>query len=173
MKPGSPLKIALVNLASEDDNWVIMMVPLGIQYLSSALKASLGDQIEVFMGDMGLIPRQTPPEPIVTGFLQSFQPDIIGLRGFSNQKNAYGMVARLAKEVNPNCTIVAGGPHAATLSPSLFDDENIDLVVPLEGEITFVELVKDILEGGDGRNVDGVYWQEGGHRQCRQSRRRR
>ncbi len=164
------LKIALVNLASEKDNWEIVMVPLGIQYISAALRAQFGDRVEIIVGDMGLIPQQTFLRPVAESFLADVQPDIIGIRGFSSQSDVYPMVAEIAKAANPSCIVVAGGPHAATLSLSLFKDSNIDLIVPLEGEITFVELVADILAGGNGHNVTGVQWWDGKGRRTSGSR---
>ncbi|MCA9320165.1 MAG: B12-binding domain-containing radical SAM protein [Planctomycetes bacterium] len=154
------LKIALVNLASDKDNWGIMMVPLGLQYLAAALRKRLGDRVDVTMGDMGLIPKQTDVRPIVQAYLADLKPDIVGLRGFSTQADAYPLVAKAAKHERPDCLVVAGGPHAATRSPSLFDETAIDLVVPLEGEITFTEIVQAVLEGRDPREVPGVEWHD-------------
>ncbi len=135
-----------------------MMVPLGIQYLSASLKEHFGDRVKVVIGDMGLIPQQTPYEPVVRNFLSDFNPDVVGLRGFSSQRKTYPLVAKIAKEVNEDCLVIAGGPHAATFSPHLFDDSNIDFVVPLEGEITLIEMVEGILAETNIEDVPGVYW---------------
>ncbi len=161
---GRPLRIALVNLASERDNWEIMMVPLGLQYLSAALKKRFGESVEILVGDMGLIPRQTPLDQVARAYLQDVRPDVVGLRGFSNQAEMYHVVAREAKRARPDALVIAGGPHAATLSMSLFNDEDIDLIVPLEGEVTLPEVIHRLFDGGNVRDVPGVAWCEGGEK---------
>ncbi|HGY92766.1 MAG TPA: B12-binding domain-containing radical SAM protein [Planctomycetes bacterium] len=159
-----PLRIALVNLASERDNWEIMMVPLGLQYLAAVLKERFGEAVEVLIGDMGLIPRQTPLDQVARAYLSDVRPDVVGLRGFSNQAEMYHVVAKEAKRARPDALVIAGGPHAATLSQGLFADENIDLVVPLEGEETLPEVIRRWIDGGAVHEVAGVTWSEKGEK---------
>jgi hypothetical protein len=49
-------------------------------------------------------------------------------------------LAQLVKTLNPNCLIVFGGPEPAIEDPELFEKEPfMDLVIKMEGEITFLD----------------------------------
>lgn len=68
---------------------------------------------------------------------------------------AYGMARRI-REIDPQTTIVFGGVHA-TVCP----DEPLlkgvgDIIVRGEGEITFSEIVKAIIEDGDLSDILGI-----------------
>ena len=54
-----------------------------------------------------------------------------------NHRYNYALAKKI-KELNPNCTILFGGPEPAITDPNLFVKEPfMDLVIKMEGEITF------------------------------------
>lgn len=66
--------------------------------------------------------------------------------GFStyvwNREYNYALARRI-KQLNPNCIIVMGGPEPAVADPELFDKHPwMDVVVKLEGELVFAEVLK-------------------------------
>ena len=66
--------------------------------------------------------------------------------GFStyvwNREYNYALARRI-KQLNPNCVIVMGGPEPAVADPDLFVKHPwMDLVVKLEGELVFAEVLK-------------------------------
>jgi hypothetical protein len=64
-------------------------------------------------------------------------------------------LARRIKEFNPGCLIVFGGPEPAIENPKLFEDEPfMDLVIKMEGEITFRRILKEF--GTDYQQIPGL-----------------
>ena len=64
-------------------------------------------------------------------------------------------LARLVKTFNPECTIVFGGPEPAIEDPELFAKEPfMDLVIKMEGEITFRRILED--HGTDYSHIEGL-----------------
>jgi hypothetical protein len=64
-------------------------------------------------------------------------------------------LARLVKTFNPECTIVFGGPEPAIEDPELFTKEPfMDLVIKMEGEITFRRILED--HGSDYTHIEGL-----------------
>lgn len=60
-----------------------------------------------------------------------------------NHRYNYAL-ARRVKEINPRCLIVFGGPEPAIENPLLFKDEPfMDLVIKMEGEITFRRILQE------------------------------
>jgi radical SAM superfamily enzyme YgiQ (UPF0313 family) len=143
-----PLRIAFVNLRARTKDWHhVIMVPMGVMVLSSALKKAFGKRIDVRLFDTTTFPEQQDPDAVLRAWLADFRPDVVGIRGFSSQADEFPIVARLAKEVDPQCLVIAGGPHASTNSPSLFAIADVDWIVPNEGEEVLVEVIGNLLEG--------------------------
>ena len=64
-------------------------------------------------------------------------------------------LAKLVKTFNPECTIVFGGPEPAIEDPKLFELEPfMDLVIKMEGEITFRRILED--HGTDYSHIAGL-----------------
>ncbi|HMS15428.1 MAG TPA: cobalamin-dependent protein, partial [Planctomycetota bacterium] len=152
-----PVRIGLVNLRARTNDWHhIIMVPLGIMYLSAALKKAFGPKVDVRLFDVSTYPEQKDPDEAIRAFFTEFQPDMVGIRGFTSQADEFPIVARIAKEVKPDCLVVAGGPHASTNTDALYAIPNIDLVCPYEGEETIVEIVQNLMDGKSQDKVLGT-----------------
>ncbi len=154
-----PLRVGFVNLRARTKDWHhIIMVPLGVMYLSSALKKALGKRIEVRLFDVTTFPERADPDEALGRWLEDYRPHVLGIRGFTSQAEEFPRVARLAKAVDPRCLVIAGGPHASTESPALYALKDIDLVCPHEGEETLTEIVRNVLEGRSHEGVRGAGW---------------
>ncbi|PVX26029.1 MAG: B12-binding domain-containing radical SAM protein [Candidatus Bathyarchaeum sp.] len=80
--------------------------------------------------------------------LSKRKPDLVGITSITLTYNPALEIAKIAKEVHPNCVTVLGGPHVT------FWDENalqecsaVDIVVRQEGEYTLLELVQKLEAG--------------------------
>lgn len=73
--------------------------------------------------------------------LKDWQPDIIGLTGYSTNLSTMKQLARIAKEFSPQIITVAGGIHA-TLLPVDFAKSHFDIVVRGEGSQVLNEIVR-------------------------------
>jgi len=157
------VEIALINLMSRTNDWDhIVMVPLGLMSIAAAAKEAFGDRISVRLLDMALGPPGVPPETALRARLEERPPDLVGIRGFTSQAAEFPRAARVAKAVNPACLVVAGGPHASTGARDLHEAAGVDLVAPGEGEETFVDVVRNVLEGRDPSSTPGIArWADG------------
>jgi radical SAM superfamily enzyme YgiQ (UPF0313 family) len=71
-------------------------------------------------------------------------------------------LARMVKELNPNCLIVFGGPEPAVTDPDIFRKEPyMDLVICFEGEITFREILRNF-ENQRWEDIPGLLINRGG-----------
>lgn len=98
-------------------------------------------------------------------FMAAEQPAILGISQFTHNRFESLRVARLAKEANPACFVVFGGPHAThRFQELLSQNPSVDAVVLGEGEETFCELVKHLAHQGgrDLQKVSGLALRSGG-----------
>jgi len=86
------------------------------------------------------------------------QPRYVGFTAVtSSVKNAYAM-AKIIKKVFPETKIVFGGVHPTVLPEEVINQNEIDIVVKGEGEITFHE----ILKGNNLASINGLVYQKDG-----------
>ncbi len=84
------------------------------------------------------------------------RPALLGISQFTHNRFESARVAKLAKEANPACFVVFGGPHATHRCHELLSHYPVvDAVVLGEGEETFCDLARHIVRRGD-RDLDGV-----------------
>jgi hypothetical protein len=86
---------------------------------------------------------------------QLSQCDVVGFSTYVWNHQYNTALAKKIKQINPECTIVFGGPQPAVTDPDIFvKNPFIDIVVKMEGEITF----KNILQhhGGDLTAIPGI-----------------
>jgi len=130
--------------------------PLGLAYLASALEEE-GHEVRVV-------------DSIVMGYgldelareLRAFDPDIVGLTATTPSIYSAYEVARLAKELLPNCTVVLGGPHASFTSAEVLREcPHVDVVVRGEGELTFCDLASRLARGLGPEGVRGTTYRKG------------
>jgi radical SAM superfamily enzyme YgiQ (UPF0313 family) len=66
------------------------------------------------------------------------------------------VISNIVKEINPKCITILGGPHASFFYDHALENAKIDIVVMGEGEITFIELIKKLLQDQSVENVKGI-----------------
>ncbi len=82
--------------------------------------------------------------------IASVCPDIVGISIWTTYAASAFHIARLCKQVNPHCVVVMGGPHATVKADEILKIcPNVDYVVRGDGEISMLELVKQISSGLD------------------------
>jgi len=136
-----------VSMAGED---VFLFEPLALEYLAAGVNADH----EVKILDQRIDDR-------VEQTLEEFQPDVVGITGYTVHANRMKLLAARAKAWNSEVLTVVGGHHA-TVAPRDFDCPQIDLVVVGDGVDSFREVVRrfDAYEGFDG--IPGVWVNTGG-----------
>lgn len=123
--------------------------PLALEYLAASARA---DGHDVRLLDLRL------HADALDVTLDDFQPDLVGITGYSMHVLRNIELCGIVKARLPDCTTVVGGHHA-TLLPEDFFVEHIDVVVVGEGVGPFQRIVA-ACETGDTYRGPGVWTQE-------------
>jgi amino acid adenylation domain-containing protein len=117
--------------------------PLGLMYVMTYINHCFGRKIN---GKTAKAQIDFENYGELKALLEEFKPDVIGIRVLSFYKNFFHQSVAMIREWGIDVPVIAGGPYATSGYASLLQDKNVDLVVLGEGEITFGELIKAILE---------------------------
>ncbi len=141
------LKILLIDLSqfySNDSDILYDVVepPLGLMYISTYLKNKLGKQVEC-----KIIKSRVDFDSNLElkRIIKEFEPNVIGTRTLSFYKDFFHKMISLIRLWGYEAPIIAGGPYATSNYDDLLNDTNIDMVCMGEGEVTFYEIVKEII----------------------------
>ncbi|MEM3956366.1 MAG: radical SAM protein [Candidatus Bathyarchaeia archaeon] len=125
--------------------------PIGLAYLASMLERS-GYEVKII--DAPALDLQVPQ---VRDIVNREQPEIIGITASTPMIYDAYAVAKAAKEVCPNSTVILGGPHPTFLPiETLQECPAVDIVCIGEGEETIVEVSEAIKKRMDLSNVRGI-----------------
>ena len=127
--------------------------PLGVMYLAAALRGDVAGAPEIRIVDMRIRPMSVDD---VRKEIAAFEPHVVGLSTLSFEAPTMHAVARAAKEWNPECRVVVGGPHGSMFYDYILKDQAIDAVVVGEGEGPWRALVQAWAAGEEVHGIDGV-----------------
>ena len=119
--------------------------PLALEYLGAGLELD-GHTVEVLDARL---------EPDIDDAFRRFQPQLVGLTGFTSHVNIVRRIAARLKALYPNVRVVVGGHHA-TVQPEDFNEPAFDAVVIGEGVFTLREIVSAIAAGNSLRAIPGI-----------------
>jgi len=137
--------------------------PIGLLYIGAMIK----DICEVKILDClitdfkikktkNFILYGTPFEKIRT-IIRNFNPDIVGVTvPFSAQSSNSEEIGRLCKQIDPNITVVFGGPDPSVRYQHFLKNDSCDFCVVGEGEKTFFEFVKNFHSKSSLKNIGGL-----------------
>ncbi|MCL1977940.1 MAG: B12-binding domain-containing radical SAM protein [Candidatus Bathyarchaeota archaeon] len=132
-------------------------LPMGLAYLAAVLEEK-GNQVAVLDCSAEGIDQNQLKQKLV-----EFNPDVIGISSMTPMVLSTMMAAKGAKEACPNATIVLGGPHATFMDKEILAAEPaVDVIVRGEGEVTFAELTKRIINGVGLNSADGITYRHQG-----------
>mgnify|MGYP001578602036 CR=1 FL=1 len=98
------------------------------------------------------------PKEILVRRLKELKPDVIGLTATTAVVHKIIDIAKIAKNIMPGVTIVAGGPHPTADPADLLKNSHIDIVVSGEGDKVF----QSIVEAQDLRGIPNIYYKDDG-----------
>jgi len=131
--------------------------PMGIMYLAGYLKREI-ENVEIKLINQK-VKNDTPEE--LAKKIYYFSPDIVGLSSSTVFAGLIPIISEKIKELLPNCWVVLGGPHASSVKSQAFSEcENLDVVVPGEGEIAFKNIVESYPSKSSLKLVPGLIWKE-------------
>ncbi len=118
--------------------------PIGLLYLASNIRATLGEHIEVRVLDMKL---QQMENNAIDSILQEFQPDVVGISALNCEAYAGHALAKHIKATNPNIITVFGGPYALKNTEQILQDPNIDWVFEGAADRTLPQALMLLAQG--------------------------
>ena len=98
----------------------------------------------------------------VAKVMADFKPDVVGITSFSVKWPSARRIAAIAKDYNPRVPVIMGGQHVTIMTDDAMADPNVDFVVKGEGEITFIELLREIEGDQNWENVPGLSYKRSG-----------
>lgn len=119
-------------------------------------------------GDFPLAIQDDQVEPITDDkldeLLASMDPvtRIIGITTLTATSSRVYELAEKIKQRMPDAVIILGGVHVTVVPEEALSKPFIDVVVRGEGEVTFDELVKHIMEGKDYSDILGISYRRDG-----------
>ncbi len=138
---------APITLGGED---FTIYEPLALEYVAAGVA---GDH-DVKILDLRL-------EDNLSGVLQEFSPDIVGITAYTAHVNTVKGLFDTVKAWNPKILTVVGGHHA-TIVPEDFATPSIDLAVMGEGVYVFRDIVERFERGQGFDGIPGVAFQGNG-----------
>lgn len=164
-KLNDKIKILLINppiTTQGSDSPKNFFVPLGLAYIASVLESE-GYEPSIFdalAGDTengnGFV-RKGLSKNAIQNYLIEKSPDVVGITSmFTAYSQDAHDVASIVKEINPNILVVFGGAHASANYDMVLEDENVDMVISGEGEITFLEIIKAFEKGQEITRIAGT-----------------
>lgn len=112
----------------------ITILPSGLCYLHACLRER---------GFNSLLANFSAwPSSKIIDELQLFKPDIVGISQWTHNRHQSVELARLCRNILPDCIIIMGGGHATFCYEDILTENSpVDIVVRGEAEITLLELV--------------------------------
>lgn len=133
--------------------------PLGLMYLASFIRNKGFSDIKIIDAR-----RRRLNDAALKDEIAHFAPQLVGITGLHFESQGAHTVARISKSLNRNCIVVLGGPYASADYGRALEDESIDYCVVGEGEESFYELAKSVLEGRSSDGLPGIaYRSKGGY----------
>ncbi|MFK5954645.1 MAG: radical SAM protein [Desulfobacterium sp.] len=134
--------VCLDHRITDDD---AQAVPMGLYYLGALLKDK---EIDVTLVNLAAVQA---PLPHLEQLLEQHLPDIVGFSLLNASRHCAMDGAALAKALNPDVTVVFGGPGATFLATHLFSVcPALDYIVKGEGENSFSQLVNHMISNTPG-----------------------
>ncbi len=159
-----------------DDSFSLARYPLTLAYLAGAVRQHTDWDAWIYNADFHPHGRHPTEVSYLTGpgfenyvnnlrsmdgavwqeirdKMTRIKPDVVGVTALSQTLTSARMIGRIARQINPDVTVIVGGPHASVAGARLLQDPEFDIVVRGEGEMTLVEILQAI---GGGQSLEGV-----------------
>ena len=149
------MRVLLLRPAAEKKS-MARVLPLGLLAIGSVLKRA-GHQVKIL--DLRI---SNSPDEELSSVMKSFNPQVVGI-GVMTIECKYGFIdAAKVKKLNPDVTIIFGGPHCSHEPRFILNDPNVDLMVSGEGDLTIAELIDALDQGRDIENIAGIAYKKNG-----------
>ncbi|MDQ1350574.1 MAG: hypothetical protein QG657_876, partial [Acidobacteriota bacterium] len=127
--------------------------PLGLMALLTYLKRELGNRVK---GRIAKARVDFDNYSELKALLENFKPHVIGIRTLSHHRDFFHKTVTMMRQWGIDVPIIAGGPYATSDCAAILQDRHVDLVVLSEGELTFTELIKEMIKNNGQLPALGV-----------------
>lgn len=95
--------------------------------------------------------------------LSKHQPNIVGITATTLTYKSALKIAKIAKEIHPNCLTALGGPHVTFWDDKALQEcPELDIIIRREGENTMLELAQGLEAGKNLQNIIGTTCRKNG-----------
>lgn len=134
----------------------LLREPMGLYNLAGVLNSG---GISTALMDFNV---ELPTRSSFRRHLKDLKPEMVGVTCYTFNFSVAVEILREVKRVAPNVTTVMGGVHASALPERILGDTpDLDFIVVGEGELTFLELCRRVLDGDDGSQIKGLAHRSG------------
>jgi len=168
------------------DQYCLVKYPLALGYLSGSILKNTDWAVQTYNADFNVEKKNFIPENDYTsgeGFkrylsslkdyslpiwqevrkaIEEFNPIVIGISAKTQNFISASIVAKMAKEFNPNIKIILGGVHSTMNGSKVLDCKEIDYLAIGEGENTIVELLHALENEKELNSVSGIVFRGNG-----------
>lgn len=130
------------SLSKEKAAYYMVPPPLGHMYLATYLKTVLKDQVTCKLCKP-VVDYNNYDE--LKEIIVSFSPDIFAVRCMSCYKEIFQETVSRIRSWGYWQPIIVGGPHATSCYNEILTENEVDLVILGEGELTFTEVIRAII----------------------------
>ena len=165
-KGTNPVKLLLINISTyftkdrDVGEYDVLEPPLGLIALLSYLNRELEEKIE---GKIIKSKVDFDSYEELNQVIDEFNPDIIGVSAMTFHKNFFHDSIRSIKKHGYDKIIIAGGPYPTASHLEVLKDNNIDLCVLGEGEVTLTEFTRKFIDNKKSKlslkklaNINGI-----------------
>jgi radical SAM superfamily enzyme YgiQ (UPF0313 family) len=129
----------------------LLREPIGLYYLAGVLNSN-GIKAQILDFNIEL-----PTKLQFRELIKKVMPKIIGLTSYTFNFSITQKIAEEIKIIEPNIITVLGGVHASAIPYKILKNNNaFDYIVIGEGEITFLDLCKKVLDYDSAKNINGI-----------------
>ena len=93
--------------------------------------------------------------------IEEYNPSVVGISAKTQNFVSASMVAKIAKEINPDIKVIVGGVHPTMNGSKVLNCEDIDLLSISEGENTIVALLHALEKNTELNSVNGIVFKDG------------
>lgn len=131
------------------------LLPVSLVYLAGYME-KMGYPVRIFDGQVETMNQQT-----IDRAVETYQPDVVGITCMTPMVTETHMVADIVKARGNPPLVVVGGIHPSIMPDDIMTNENVDVIVRGEGEITFHELLESWPDG-DLEAIRGLTFRRNG-----------
>lgn len=140
-----------------------LMFPLGILYLSAAIKSKskvgMVGLLDIALNATRNLIKYDSIESFIDGEISAikFKPDIIAVSlNFSSSYPIFTVLVKCLKKWYPSSKLIIGGTHATATVEHLLNMDGVDYVCCGEGEAALAEMITALNSGRNEINIQGI-----------------